>query len=266
MRSVCVLLWAAAAFAAPAKLTFLRDVQPILNKAGCTSGPCHGAAKGKNGFKLSLRGYDPDFDYHALVTELAGRRVNRVDPARSLMLLKPTQQIAHGGGLRFEAGTPYYNTVLAWISGGMEYGDPVSAQVARLDVQPPELLLDQTGATRQLVVTAHYADGATRDVTRDALYSSNIPTVADVGDSGLIRTERKGEAAMLVRYEGQLAVVNVTVVTDKPGFQWKTVPEYNYIDQFIHAKLQRVKVLPSEPASDAEFLRRVAIGARTVRR
>src|SRR5271168_4462414 len=93
------------------KVTFLRDVAPILNKVGCTSGTCHGAAKGKNGFKLSLRGYDPEFDYQALLYDLSGRRFNRADPARSLMLAKPTQQVAHGGGLRFEKDSPYYRTI-----------------------------------------------------------------------------------------------------------------------------------------------------------
>src|ERR1700748_2007007 len=109
---VLLFLVTAAAVAAEApKLTFLRDVAPILNKAGCTSGPCHGAAKGKNGFKLSLRGYDPQFDYEALLYDLAGRRFNRADPGRSLMLAKPTQQVPHGGGLRFDIKSDYYNTI-----------------------------------------------------------------------------------------------------------------------------------------------------------
>src|SRR6202043_4276435 len=99
---------AAAGLAAEEPVTFLRDVAPILNKTGCTSGPCHGAAKGKNGFKLSLRGYDPQYDYEALLYDLSGRRFNRADPARSLMLAKPTQQVAHGGGMRIELGSRYY--------------------------------------------------------------------------------------------------------------------------------------------------------------
>src|ERR687895_779772 len=119
-----------------ADVTFLRDVAPILNKASCTSGPCHGAAKGKNGFKLSLRGYDPRFDYEALLYDLSGRRFNRADPAKSLMLAKPTQQVAHGGGLRFEAGTRYYKVIQDWIAAGVPYGDPGNDTVARLDVEP----------------------------------------------------------------------------------------------------------------------------------
>jgi hypothetical protein len=240
------------------KVSFVRDVMPILNKAGCTAGTCHGAAKGKNGFKLSLRGYDPEFDYRALISDLSGRRFNRVDPGRSLMLLKPTAQLPHGGGLRFDVDSPYYKTISQWISEGSDFGDPVSAQVTKLDIEPPEMLAPKPGSTQQLKVIAHYADGATRDVTNEALYSSNTPIVADVNATGLIKTERKGEAAMLIRYEGKLAVLNVTELTEKQGFQWKPMAETNYIDRFINAKLERLKIVPSEVSSDAEFLRRVS--------
>src|ERR1041385_4006077 len=123
------------------KVTYLRDVAPILNKVGCTSGTCHGAAKGKNGFKLSLRGYDPQFDYEALLYDLSGRRFNRADPGRSLMLAKPTQQVAHGGGLRFEKGSAYYQTIYNWIAQGVPFGDPAKDNVASLDVAPREVAM-----------------------------------------------------------------------------------------------------------------------------
>src|ERR1700687_4704561 len=106
------------------RVTFLRDVAPILNKAAGTAGACHGAAKGKNGFKLSLRGYDPQFDYEALLYDLGGRRFNRADPGRSLMLTKPTQQVAHGGGLRFDINSDYYKIIYNWIAQGAPFGDP----------------------------------------------------------------------------------------------------------------------------------------------
>jgi len=118
------------AFGAEPHVTFLRDVAPILNKVGCTSGTCHGAAKGKNGFKLSLRGYDPRFDYEALLYDLSGRRFNRADPGRSLMLAKPTQEVAHGGGLRFEKDSDYYRTIYNWIAQGVPFGDPTRDSVA----------------------------------------------------------------------------------------------------------------------------------------
>ena len=109
--------------------SYLKDVAPILNKAGCTSGPCHGAAKGKNGFKLSLRGYDPQFDYEALLYDLSGRRFNRAEPGKSLMLAKPTQEIPHGGGQRFEQTSTYYKTIFNWIAQGVPFGDPLKERI-----------------------------------------------------------------------------------------------------------------------------------------
>src|SRR6202045_4313212 len=159
---------AAAGLAAEEYVTFLRDVAPILNKSGCTSGPCHGAAKGKNGFKLSLRGYDPQFDYEALLYDLSGRRFNRADPARSLMLAKPTQQVAHAGGLRFETTSDYYKTIFNWIPKGVPYGDAAKDSVARLEVEPKEIFMSKPGETSTIKVTAVFADGETHDVTREA--------------------------------------------------------------------------------------------------
>src|SRR5215813_15606876 len=130
---IAILFTVSAATAAGApKITFLRDVAPILNKAGCTAGACHGAAKGKNAFKLSLRGYDPRFDYETLLYDLAGRRFNRADPGRSLMLAKPAQEVAHGGGRRFAKDSDYYKTIYAWIAQGVPFGDPTKESVAEL--------------------------------------------------------------------------------------------------------------------------------------
>src|SRR5258706_2112966 len=171
---------AAGMLGAQERVTFLRDVAPIINKAGCTAGACHGAAKGKNGFKLSLRGYDPQFDYEALLYDLAGRRFNRADPGRSLMLTKPTQEVAHGGGLRFELGSDYYKVIHNWIAQGVPYGDPVKDNVSRLEVSPKEIFMNQPGESSTVGITAVYADGATRNVTREANIDSNVPDVAAV--------------------------------------------------------------------------------------
>jgi len=240
-------------------VTFVRDVMPILNKVGCTSGTCHGAAKGKNGFKLSLRGYDPSFDYQMLVHDISGRRINRVDPPQSLMLAKPTQQVAHGGGLRIELGSRYYKTLLEWISQGTVFGDADASRVAKLEVLPADILLGKPGLSQQMLVVAHYPDGTTRDVTREAAYTSNTPTVAEVTPEGYLTTLRKGEAATLVRYEGKFVTVNVTVLEPRPGFQWAQLPQNNFIDQHVDAKLKKLRIQPSPLATDAEFLRRVCL-------
>ncbi|MBM3796549.1 MAG: DUF1553 domain-containing protein [Acidobacteria bacterium] len=254
---LALILTASAAAASAAPLSFVKDVMPIINKASCTSGPCHGGAKGKNGFKLSLRGYDPEFDYRAIVHEMQGRRLNRIDPANSLILLKPSMSIAHGGGMRLDPKSAYYNTVLQWISEGAPFGDAAAGAVTHLDVQPAEFFAAKPGLEQQLKVIAHYADGSSRDVARDAGYSSNTPQQADVTEAGVIKTIRRGESATLVRYEGKLSVVNVTAVSDAP-FTWTASPEYNYVDKHVNAKLQRLKIQPSDLASDAEFLRRVS--------
>jgi hypothetical protein len=241
------------------EISYIRDVAPVLNKVGCTSGTCHGSAKGKNGFKLSLRGYDPDFDYEALLYDMSGRRFNRADPARSLMLAKPTQQVAHGGGLRIELGSRYYNTVLHWISAGVALGNAAADHVEKLEVLPNEVFLHGPNQTQQVIALAHYPDGSVRDVTREVNISSNIPEIADVDASARVKSERKGEAALLVRYEGKFVAVPVTVLNPNPGFAWSALPQYNYIDNLNDAKLKRLKIQPSPVVDDAEFLRRVSL-------
>ncbi len=245
--------------AADPSVTFLRDVAPILNKTSCTSGPCHGAAKGKNGFKLSLRGYDPQFDYEALLYDLSGRRFNRAEPARSLMLAKPTQSVAHGGGLRFDKKSPYYTTIYNWIAQGVPYGDPAKDSVTALEVEPREVAMAAPGATAQVKVTARFADGQLRDVTREATIESNSPTVAKVDVASLVSGERVGEATLLVRYQGKYSTIPVQILNPKPGFAWKPLPQNNYIDQHIDAKLQKLKIQPSPATDDATFLRRVTV-------
>src|SRR6478752_4808082 len=174
MRPLLLLVSASCLWAAE-QVTFLRDVAPILNKVGCTSGPCHGAAKGKNGFKLSLRGYDPQFDYEALLYDLSGRRFNRAEPGRSLMLAKPTQEVAHGGGLRFDKDSDYYKTIYDWIAQGVPYGDPAKDNVRRLEVEPNEIFMKAPGESSGIKVTAIYADGGSRDVSTLAVVDSNVP-------------------------------------------------------------------------------------------
>ncbi len=243
----------------PRPPSFIRDVMPVLNKVGCTGGMCHGAAKGKNGFKLSLRGYDPEFDYRALLHDVWSRRINRSDPARSLMLAKPTQQVAHGGGARIELGSRYYQTLLNWISAGGPYGDPARDRPEKLALLPAEIFTSRLGARQQLLALARYPDGSVRDVTREAVFASTTPSVAEVSPEGLVTVQRKGEATALVRYEGKFVTLPVTVVDSRPGFVWTALPQHNYIDRHIDAKLQRLKVLPSAPAEEAEFLRRVSL-------
>ena len=237
---------------------FVRDVLPLMSKAGCNAGTCHGSAKGKNGFKLSLRGYDPEYDYQALINDLAGRRFNRVNPDQSLMLLKPTANVPHEGGQVIKPDSRAYQILRQWIAEGTKFEDPAASRANRIEVLPASVDLDLPGRTQQLLVLAHYPDGGTRDVTREAIFASNNSDVAEIKD-GRVTGVRRGEAAIQVRYEGSYATKEVTVMGDRAGFAWKQPPENNYIDKHVNAKLRRMKILPSELCSDAEFIRRVSL-------
>jgi hypothetical protein len=265
VAAVAVCAAAAAPLAAqqtapPPPVTFLRDVAPILNKVGCTAGACHGAAKGKNGFKLSLRGYDPRFDYEALLYDLAGRRFNRADPGKSLMLAKPSLEVAHGGGRRFAKDSDYYKTIYNWIAQGVPFGDPAKDTVVDLRVEPGEIFMTRPGETASLKVVVRYQDDQTRDVTRETMIESNVPDIASVdADKAGIHGERVGEATLLVRYQGKFSAIPVTVLNPKPGFAWKALPQHNYVDRLIDTKLERLKIQPSAPTDDAAFLRRLSL-------
>jgi hypothetical protein len=237
---------------------FVREVEPIMSRLGCNAGTCHGSAKGKNGFKLSLRGYDPEFDYQALINDLSGRRFDRVRVEESLMLLKPTAEVPHEGRQALKPGSREYHLLRQWIAEGTRFEDPGKSRADRIELLPGEVELDLPGRAQQMLVLAHYPDGSSRDVTRDAIFSSNNGDVAGV-TNGNITAIRRGEAAILVRYEGNYATREVVVMGDRAGFAWVNPPENNYIDKHVSAKLQRLKILPSELCGDAEFIRRVSL-------
>jgi hypothetical protein len=238
------------------EVSFVRDVMPSMSKVGCNAGTCHGSAKGKNGFKLSLRGYDAAFDHNELTDMLAGRRINRVAPDESLMLLKPSGGAPHVGGVVMPQGERYYQMLRAWIAGGVKF-DANSPRVTSIDINPKGPVVPLVGMKQQLTVTATYSGGATRDVTAEAFIESSNTEVATVDKQALVTAVRRGEAAMLARYEGSYTATTLIVMGDRTGYAWKNVPANNWIDDLVYEKLKQVKVLPSEQCSDSEFIRRL---------
>jgi hypothetical protein len=236
-------------------VSFVTDVAPALSKMGCNAGTCHGSANGKNGFKLSLRGYDPLFDHRALTDDLAGRRFNRAAPEQSLMLLKPSGGVPHMGGVPMRRGEPYYEMLRAWIAAGVKL-DLDSPRVASIEVFPKNPVISLPGVKQQMVVLATYTNGRVRDVTSEAFIESSLTEKVEVDKQGLATAIRRGEAAILARYEGAYAATTVIVMGDRSDFEWKETPENNVIDSLVYAKLKKVKVLPSELAADGDFLRR----------
>lgn len=252
---------ASAVVAAEPAIDFENDIIPILTAGGCNSGPCHGKARGQGGFKLSLFGFDPDFDHVALSREGRGRRVFLPSAEQSLLLLKPTGRVPHGGGLRTEFDGSEYRLLKRWIESGMPRRAPDAPKLARVAVDPAARVLG-LNQEQQLKVTAHYSDGSTRDVTSLTAYQSNEDGIAGVDDSGLVSTTSiTGEAAIMARYMGMIAVstISVPLSGDVPASVYEDLPRKNFIDDLVWKKLQRLGLTPSEPATDETFLRRATL-------
>jgi len=235
---------------------YVRDVAPILSRMGCTAGTCHGSKEGKNGFKLSLRGYDPINDVRAFTDDHASRRVSVASPDDSLMLLKCTGAVPHTGGPLTKPGDPYYQILRDWIAGGAKL-DVNSSKVAKIEITPINPVIEKLGEHQQFKIVATFGDGVTRDVSREAFIESGNTEVVKAEPLGLTTTLRRGEAPILARYEGAYAATTLTVMGDRSGFEWKDPPKFNKIDEFTAAKWQRLKIQPSELCNDSDFLRRV---------
>jgi len=243
-------------FGSEPPVSFVTDVQPVLGKLGCNAGTCHGAQAGKNGFKLSLRGYDSIYDFRALTDDLEGRRFNRAAPEKSLMLLKPAGAVPHQGGVTMQAGDPNYELIRRWITQGVKL-DLDAVRVKSVEIFPKDPIVSRIGQKQQFSVIATYNDGRVRDVTAEAFIESSNTEVATVDKTALVTTARRGEATMLARYEGAYAASTVVIMGDRSGFVWEQRPVHNYIDGLVDAKLKKVQVQASELADDATFLRRV---------
>ena len=237
---------------------YWRDVAPAFTKMGCNSGLCHGANKGKDGFKLSLRGTDDLFDLRAFTDDLKSRRVNLAAPEQSLILLKAIAEVPHKGGQVALAGNAHYEIVSSWIKEGTPLQRD-AARVASIKVVPENPVVPRAGLLQQFRVLATYDNGEIRDVTSDAFIDCSNIEIAKMHHGGIAEALRRGEAPLLARYQGKYAATTVTVMGDRSEFAWKQQPVYNYIDELVDQKLKKTKTLPSELCSDAEFIRRIYI-------
>lgn len=242
--------------------SFRNDVLPVMTKMGCNSGPCHGAAAGKNGFKLTLRGYDPVVDYYTLTHQANARRTDRMEPARSLILLKPTLTVPHGGGKRFDVGSPEYKVMAGWLAQGMPPPADTDALVTEIRVLPREASL-RPGAELQLIVTAVYSDGHTADVTRWAKFDSGDEGVASVDNNGHVVMHGYGEAPVTVWYQSHVTFSRLRIPFPYRLEQtvFTRAPRHNSIDDLILKHLAVLHIPPSPAATDAEFLRRAYLDA-----
>ncbi|MEX0677848.1 MAG: DUF1549 domain-containing protein [Pirellulales bacterium] len=244
-------------FAHDPLVNFPNQVVPIFTKLGCNSGGCHGKASGQNGFKLSLLGFEPSEDYEHLVKEGRGRRLFPASPEKSLLLVKPTGEVPHGGGSRLEVDSHSYRLMRRWIAQGMPYGSDSDPKVARIEVIPAERTMPRAGE-QQLLVIAHYTDGATEDVTGTVKFEPNNPETAEVSVTGLVKTlDLTGDLAVMARYQGQVGVFRASVPLGVPV---ESTPEpKNFVDELVFKKLKTLGVPPSAVCDDATFIRRAAV-------
>ncbi|MGI6456438.1 MAG: DUF1549 and DUF1553 domain-containing protein [bacterium] len=242
--------------------SFTNDIQPVLTKMGCNTGACHGAAAGKNGFRLSLRGYDHPTDYNVLTRQANGRRVLLAEPEQSLILLKPTMQVPHAGGLRFQQDSLEYEILRNWIRQGATPPNEGEKSIERIEVFPKLLRLQQ-GDEQQLLVRAHYEDGSFADVTRWVKYDTTDDGVAVVDENGRATVKGSGSAALTVWYASKVsfARVNVPYPEDIPQNIFAEAERNNFIDDAILEQLQALNIAPSKPADDLTFVRRAYLDA-----
>ncbi|MEM7235808.1 MAG: DUF1549 and DUF1553 domain-containing protein, partial [Planctomycetota bacterium] len=238
-------------------VNFPNQIIPIFSKLGCNAGGCHGKTDGKNGFRLSLFGNEPEKDYNYIVKEGRGRRLLPSAPERSLLLLKATGQVPHGGGAKVEPGSYNYRVLRRWIQQGMPYGTDADPVVERIEVSPRSRSM-QRSSDQQISVTAHYSDGSHSDVTHIAQYDVNDAAMAEVSPSGLVSaSDLTGDVAVMVRFQSRVGVFRATIPLGLPIE--KLPPEKNEIDRIVFAKLRYLGLPPSQVCDDSTFLRRSSI-------
>ena len=240
------------------ELTFRNDVLPVLTRVGCNTGRCHGQAAGKDGFLLSLYGYDPKGDYHRITRELAGRRINLSTPSDCLLINKATGAVQHTGGQLVEVGSREYRVLYDWLNNGAVPDPKEMPLPVKIEVLPEDVVFDTPGNAQSLVVMAHYDNGTSRDVTEDAVFISNNDGAASVTPTGMVSSVGPGTAFIMARYDQFTAGSSVTV-WPKGEFQFPSLEPNNYIDELAFEHWQRLHVSPSPLASDEEFVRRVYV-------
>jgi hypothetical protein len=241
----------------PFDWSFRNHVQPVLAKFGCSSGACHGAAAGKNGFKLSLRGYDDEGDFIALTRNSMGRRIVPSDPGRSLLVLKPTGTIPHKGGQKFTTDSLEYKVLTEWIAAGTPGPKTNDARIERIEILPSQVTL-KPNITQQILVRAHFDDGHNEDVTRWAKYTSADQTVSTIEENGQVKVLGYGEGAVTAWYLSRLAIATVSAPYEQqvPKSSFAKAPKRNFIDELVLEKLRALNIPPSARCTDSEFIRR----------
>ncbi len=241
------------------KLSFRHDVMPVLFRSGCNAGACHGAARGKDGFMLSLFGYDAKGDHYRIVDDMVGRRINLAQPEESLLLTKAIGKVPHTGGELFTEDSEYYQTLLRWIEAGAPDDEGEIAKTIGLELSTERFIFEGDPTSDNIKVTALYDDGNRRDVTSLALFHSNNPSVAVINEHGQVSASGPGDTNVFARFNRFTIGAEVIVLPPADGFVWSDPPTNNYIDKLVFDRLEKLRINPSDLTSDEMFLRRVTL-------
>ncbi|VTS02255.1 Uncharacterized protein OS=Pirellula staleyi (strain ATCC 27377 / DSM 6068 / ICPB 4128) GN=Psta_4131 PE=4 SV=1: Big_2: PSCyt2: PSD1 [Gemmata massiliana] len=260
LLSAAIVAGAPAVSVAGGAPSFTTDVIPLLTKAGCNQGACHGKGAGQNGFRLSLRGFAPDQDYNWITREFSGRRIDRTRPEESLFLRKATGATPHEGGRLFSTTSREYKLLLDWLGAGYPGPNKNEAKVRKLELTPAARVL-KPGEEVQLIATATFTDGTMRDMTWLTKFDSNDPAYLDVSATGKARAVRNGASAVRAMYLTEVAVTVFSVPFDRPVDEKRFVPTNNFVDTHVSAKLKELRIEPSDLCTDDEFVRRVFLDA-----
>ncbi len=239
------------------EISFRVDVMPVFMKAECNR--CHGAARGQDGFRLSLWGFDPEGDHFRLTREMPGRRINLAVPNESLVLTKSDGTAPHTGGKRFEKGSELHSTLLRWLQSGAPNDKPEVPTCTSVELLPKKLVLESPGQEFKLTVRAHYSDGTDRDVTTTALFLTSNESAANIGQDGTVKTGQRGEAFVMARFATFTVGTQVIVIPKDLKYEWPAVEEKNFVDTMVNEKLRNLRMVPSEICNDETFLRRSSI-------
>jgi hypothetical protein len=237
-------------------LSFKLDVMPVFMKAGCNSGSCHGTSRGKDGFHLSLFGFDPDGDYYRLTREQIGRRINLALPEESLIVQKGLGAVQHTGGVRFNTNSDLCQTLLAWLAAGAPNDSTNVAKVTGIEIFPKTAVLEGSNSLQHFILQARYSDGTERDVTPLAVFLSNNEGSARAADDGTVTAGQRGEAFIQARFAEFNVGAQLIVLPANLNFCWPDVAARNYIDEAVYAKLKKLRLAPSEMCDEATFVRR----------
>ncbi len=238
---------------------FRKHIVPLMSRLGCNGRACHGSFQGQGGFRLSLFGYDFKMD-HENLTDGDEPRVNLKKPEDSLFIQKPTMVEIHEGGERYETGSWEHKVFLAWVKSGAKSVTKETPEFVRLDVTPSEIIFNSEGQTEQMTVVAVWSDGSREDVTDLSRFQTNNDTVADISATGLVTANEPGDTHVVVFYDnGVVPIPVMRPVSELAGANYPKVQTPTEIDRLVVQKLQKMGVVPSDVASDTEFLRRVRL-------